>query len=64
MCTAFDTYKEKRNVYGSLVGKPGRKGPFDRPCHEWEDDIIMDLREVEWDKWQAIVNMLMNHCLA
>ena len=46
-----------------LVGKPGRKGPLGRPRHRWKDDIIMDIREVGWDKWQAVVNMVVNHFL-
>ena len=29
-----------------------------------DDDIIMDIREVQWDKWQAVVNMIMKHWLA
>jgi hypothetical protein len=41
----------------------GRKRPLGRPRHGWEN-IIMDIREVRWDKWQAVVNMVMNHWLA
>ena len=49
MCRAWGIYKDRRNVYRVLVGKPARKGPLGRPRHGWEDDIIMDLREVGWD---------------
>jgi hypothetical protein len=54
---------KKRNLYSVLVGKPVRKQPLGRPRHRWEDDDIMDLAEVGWDKWQAVVNMVMNHYL-
>jgi hypothetical protein len=57
-------YREKRNLYRVLVGKPVRKRPLGRARNGWEDDIIMDLREVGWDKWQAVVNTVMNHWLA
>ncbi len=53
-------YREKINLYQILVGKPERKGRLDRLRHGWED-IIMDLRERGWDKWQIVVNLVMNH---
>jgi len=59
-------------MYWVLVGKPEGKRPLGRPRCRWEDDIKMDLQEVgcggiEWielaqdrDKWQALVNAVMN----
>jgi len=62
---------EGRGVYRVLVGKPEGKRPLGRPRRRWEDNIKIDLREVEaggdWmelaqdrDRWQALVNMVMN----
>jgi hypothetical protein len=61
MGTACGIYRDRRKVHRVLVGKCGRKGPLGRPRHGWEDDIIMDIREVGWDKWQTVVSMVMNH---
>jgi hypothetical protein len=38
-----------RNAYMILVGKPEGKRPLGRPRRRWVDNIIMDLREIEWD---------------
>ena len=55
-----------------FVGKPEGKRPLGRPRHRWEDNIKMDLQQVvcggmDWidllqdrDKWQALVNAVMN----
>ena len=63
---------ERRGVYRVLVGKPEEERPLGRPRHSWEDNIKMDLQEVEcgdmdWielaedrDRWQALVNAVMN----
>jgi hypothetical protein len=63
---------EMRNVYKILVGKSQGKRPLGRLNHRWEGNILMDLRETEWegvdrihlaqdrDQWQALVNMVMN----
>jgi hypothetical protein len=63
---------EVRGAYKILVGRPEGKRPLGRPRHRWEDNIKMDLREigfgdVDWihwaqdrDRWQALVNMVMN----
>jgi hypothetical protein len=63
---------EERGVYRVLVGKPEGKRPLRRPRHRWEDNIRMDLQEVgcgsiDWiwlaqdrDRWQAIVNAVIN----
>jgi hypothetical protein len=29
--------------------KPERKGPLGRPKREWEDNIAMDLKEIDWE---------------
>jgi hypothetical protein len=65
---------EEREVYRVLVGKPEGNRPFGRPRHRWEGGLRMYLREtggesVEWiqdrDRWQALVNTVMNlHVLA
>jgi hypothetical protein len=54
------------------VGKPEGKKPLERPRRRWEDAITMDLQEVgcrgiecielaqDRDRWQALVNTVMN----
>jgi hypothetical protein len=56
-----------------LVGKPEGKRPLGVPRCRWENNIKMDLKEIEWehvdwlylaedrDKWQPVVNMVMNY---
>ena len=63
---------EGRGVYTVLVGKPEGKRPLGRPRPRWEDNIKMDLHEVvcdgmdwidvvqDWERWQALVNAVMN----
>jgi hypothetical protein len=46
--------------------------PLERPRRKWEDNIIIDLREIGWngmdwidlaqdrDQWRALVNTVMN----
>ena len=62
---------EGRGVHRVLVGKPEGKRPLGRPRRRWEDNIKMDLQAVggarDWmglaqdrDRWQALVNMVMN----
>ena len=63
---------EGRGLYRVLVGKPAGKRPLVRPRHTWEVNIKMDLQEagcggMDWievaqdgDRWQALVNVVMN----
>ena len=63
---------EGRGVYRVLVGKPGGKRPLGRLRRRWDDNIKMDIQEVgcggvdwlelaqDWDRWWALVNMVMN----
>ena len=63
---------EERGMHRVLVGKPEGKRPLGRPRRRWEDNIKMDLQEVgggggDWmelvqdrDRWQALVNTVMN----
>jgi hypothetical protein len=38
-----------RNAHKILVGKPQEgKRPVGRPRRRWEDNIILDLREIGW----------------
>ena len=59
-------------IFRVLVGKPEGKRPLGRPRRRWEDNIKMDIQEVgcvgmDWislaqdrDRWQALVNAVMN----
>jgi hypothetical protein len=63
---------EVRGVYRILVGRPEGKRPLGRSRHRWEDNIKMDLQKVgsegiDWikvaqerDRWQALVNAVIN----
>ena len=63
---------EMRGVYRVLVGKPEGKRLLGRPRRRWEDNIKMHLQKVgcggvDWielaqdrDRWQALVNAVMN----
>jgi hypothetical protein len=58
---------EVSNVYNILVGKPEGRRPLGRPRRRWEDNIRMDLGDVDCihlaqdrDRWQALVNTVMN----
>jgi hypothetical protein len=63
---------EETGMYRFLVGKPEGKIPLGRPRHRWEDNIRLDLQELgcgsmDWiglaedkDRWQALVNVVMN----
>jgi hypothetical protein len=63
---------EGRGAYKILVGRREGRRPLGRPRCRWEDNIKMDLQEVGWDgvawidmaqdrdRWQALVNVVMN----
>jgi hypothetical protein len=63
---------EERGVYRVLVGKPEGKRQLGTRRRRWEDNIKMDLQEMgcgdmDWiglaqdrERWQAIVNVIMN----
>ena len=67
---------EWRGVYRVLVGNPEGKRPLGRHRRRWEDNIKMELQEVgcggmDWlelaqdrDRWQALVNVVMNFRVA
>jgi hypothetical protein len=61
-----------RGAFNILVGRPEGRRPLGRPRRRWKDNMKMDLREigfgdVDWihlaqdrDRWQALVNTVMN----
>jgi hypothetical protein len=63
---------KSKGVYRVLVGKPEGKKPLGSRKHRWEDNTKMDLQEVgcggtvwnkraqDRDRWQALVNTVMN----
>jgi hypothetical protein len=63
---------EGRGMYRVVVGKPEGTRPLGRPRCRWEDNITIYLQEVgcgvmDWielaqdrDRWQALVNAVMN----
>jgi hypothetical protein len=63
---------EGRGIYSVLVGRPEGKRPLERPRFRWEDNIMMDLREIGIDgakwirlvqnrvQWRAFVNTVTN----
>jgi hypothetical protein len=62
-----------RDVYRVLFGRPEGKRPLGRPRRRWEDNNMMDLREIGIDtanwirlaqgkvQWWAFVNTVKNH---
>jgi hypothetical protein len=65
--------REGRGTNRVLVGKPEGRRLLGRLRHRWEDNIKIDLQEVgcggmDWievaqdrDRWQALVNVVMNY---
>jgi hypothetical protein len=64
--------EEVRGACNILVGRPEGRKLLGRPSRRWENNIKIDLREigfgdVDWihlaqnrDRWQALVNTVMN----
>jgi hypothetical protein len=46
---------EKGNAYRLLVGKPEERRPLGKPRRRCLDNIRMDLVEVGWVTWTALV---------
>jgi hypothetical protein len=63
---------EGRGVYRVLVGRPEGERPLGRHRRRWEDNIMLDLREIGIDEanwvqlaqdriqWRTFVNTMMN----
>jgi hypothetical protein len=62
---------DMRNAYEILIKKPEGRRSLGRPRNRWEDNILMDLREIVWDvdwihlaqdrdQWRALLNTGMN----
>ena len=75
MGRACSTYRVRRAAHKALVGKAEGRGKLGRTRHRWEENIIMDFREVGWgidwidlaqdrNKWRALVNALMDFRLS
>jgi hypothetical protein len=45
---ACRTHGEERDAYKIFVGKPEGKKPLGRPRYKWDDNNIMDFREIGW----------------
>jgi hypothetical protein len=68
----WHAWREGRGVNGVLVGRPEGERPLERPRRKWEDNIMMDLREIWIDgsnwtqlaqdraQWHAFVNAVMD----
>jgi hypothetical protein len=46
---------ESRGAYRVLMGKPEGRRPLGRPRCRWEDNVLMDLREVEWGALTGLI---------
>jgi hypothetical protein len=68
---AYRAFGVKREACRILVGRPEERRPLGRLRRRWEDNIKMDFQEVGWgmdwielaqdrDRWQAVVNAVMN----
>jgi hypothetical protein len=65
--------RDRRGACGMLVDRPEGKGLFRRPGRRWEENIKIDIQEVGWagidwidrvqdrDRWQILVNVVVNH---
>jgi hypothetical protein len=48
---------ERRVAHRILVLKPEGKKPLGRPKSRWEDNIKMNLQEVRWGAWAALIGL-------
>ena len=46
--------EEGRSDFKMLTGTPAGKRPLGRPRRRWEDNIRMDLKEVDINKWNWV----------
>jgi hypothetical protein len=73
MGEACSTYeRERRCLYGVLVGNPEGKRPLGTPRHRWKDNIKIDFQNMgcngmNWieldedrDRWRTLVSTVMN----
>jgi hypothetical protein len=63
---------KRRNICKVLIGKPEGKGLLGRPWRGWEDNIILNLKELEWkgvdwiylgkdrEKWRDLLDTVIN----
>jgi hypothetical protein len=63
----------RRSAYKMLVGRPEGRRPLGRSRHRWDDNIKLIFKKWNWgggmdwidlaqdmDRWQALVNAVMN----
>jgi hypothetical protein len=60
--------EDDRSAFKILTGNPRGKRPLVRPRLRWEDDIIMDIKQIgintrkwvdsapDWNYWRALLN--------
>jgi hypothetical protein len=71
-CPTCSTHGRDEKDTQNLGRKPEAKRLLGRPRSRWEENIIMDLTEIEWenvdwihlvqdrDQWRALVNTVMS----
>ena len=53
--------EEGRSAFKILTGKPTGKRPLERPRRRWEENIRMDLREILYIGFQALLLICTYH---
>jgi hypothetical protein len=48
-------YEGKTNAHRNFVGKPERKTPLGGPRRGWDDNTMMDRREIGWVVWTELI---------
>jgi hypothetical protein len=46
MARAYITHCENWNAYGVFIEKPKEKRPLGRPRNRWENNVVIELREL------------------